>query len=57
MNQIQIFIIRAFLGVIGAIILSRIFFGNIDRVYVTGLAIILVGLAYFSEYLRNRRSD
>ena len=54
MNQIQIFIIRAVVGVIGAIILSRIFFGSVDRAYVTGLAIILVGLAYFSEYLRNR---
>ena len=57
MNQFQIFIIRAILGVIGAIILSRIFFGVVDKAYVTGLAIILVGLAYFSEYLRNRRSD
>jgi len=57
LNQFQIFIIRAIVGVLGAIILARIFFGKVDIVYVAGLAIILVGLAYFSEYLRNRRSD
>jgi len=56
LTQFHIFVIRAILGVFGAVILTRIFFGQVDMVYVVGLAIILVGLAYFSEYLRNRRS-
>jgi hypothetical protein len=55
MNPLQIFVIRAIIGLVFAVILTRMFYGRIDPIYIAGLAIILVGLAYFSEYLRKRR--
>ncbi|MFC1515980.1 hypothetical protein ACFL7E_04380 [Thermodesulfobacteriota bacterium] len=57
MTRFHIFVIRALLGAFFALILTRIFWGRTDIAYVAGLAVIFVGLAYFSEYLRNRRSD
>ena len=56
MNQFQIFTIRAVIGTVIAVILTRVFTGKIYIPYILGLAIIMVGLAYFSEYLRNRRN-
>ena len=56
MSQFQIFVIRAIIGLVAAVFLTRMFYGRIDPLYIAGLAIILVGLAYFSEYLRKRRS-
>jgi hypothetical protein len=32
------------------------FYGRVHIAYVIGLAIIMVGLAYFAEYLRHRKS-
>jgi putative effector of murein hydrolase LrgA (UPF0299 family) len=55
MNQLTIFFIRTIIGLVFAVILTRMFYGRIDPIYIAGLAIILVGLAYFSEYLRKRR--
>ncbi|MGD8943724.1 MAG: hypothetical protein PVI38_19600 [Desulfobacterales bacterium] len=57
MNQMTIFVIRAIMGLAFAAIVSRIFFGSLNPTYVVGLAIILVGLAYFAEYLRKRKQD
>jgi hypothetical protein len=57
MNQLTIFIIRAAVGLAFAAIISRIFFGSLNFSYIVGLAIILVGLAYFAEYLRKRRQN
>ena len=56
MNQLSIFIIRAIVGLAFAAILTRLFHGRIDPVYVVGLAIIMVGLAYLAEYFRKRRT-
>ena len=56
MNQFQIFIIRAVIGAVIAVILTRAFTGKIYIPYILGLAIIMVGLAYFSEYLRHHRN-
>ena len=56
LNQFQIFFIRAIIGAFIAVVITRIFTGRIYIPYVVGLAIIMVGLAYFSEYLRNRKS-
>ena len=56
MNQFHIFIIRAVIGAVIAVILTRAFTGKIYIPYILGLAIIMVGLAYFSEYLRHRRN-
>ena len=55
MTQFHIFIIRAILGAVFAVILSRMFYPDANIIYVAGLGIILVGLAYFAEYLRNRK--
>jgi hypothetical protein len=55
LNQFQVFIIRAILGAGFAVILSRMFYPEAKILYVVGLGIILVGLAYFAEYIRNRR--
>ena len=55
MNQLTIFFIRAVVGLAFAAIVTRMFYGRINPVYVAGLAIILVGLAYFAEYLRKRK--
>ncbi|CAB1065660.1 hypothetical protein D1BOALGB6SA_10457 [Olavius sp. associated proteobacterium Delta 1] len=49
------FVIRAVLGLVVAVVITRMFTGRIYIPYIAGLAIILVGLAYFSEYLRQRR--
>ncbi len=56
LNQFQIFIIRAVIGAVFAVVLTRMFYGRVHIAYVVGLAIIMVGLAYFAEYLRKRRS-
>jgi uncharacterized membrane protein HdeD (DUF308 family) len=55
-NQLSIFIIRAIVGLAFAAIITRLFRGRIDPVYVVGLAIIMVGLAYLAEYFRKRRT-
>ena len=55
MTQSHIFVIRAILGAVFAVILSRMFYPEANPIYVAGLGIILVGLAYFAEYLRNRK--
>ena len=57
LTRFHVFIIRAVLGAVFAVILSRVFYPDADIVYVAGLGIILVGLAYFVEYLRNRRKQ
>jgi uncharacterized membrane protein HdeD (DUF308 family) len=56
-NQLSIFIIRAIVGLAFAAIITRLFRGSMDPVYVVGLAIIMVGLAYLAEYFRKRRKD
>ena len=56
MTQLQIFIIRAVVGLAFATFVTRVFHGSINLYYVVGLAIILVGLAYLSEFLRHRKS-
>jgi hypothetical protein len=53
--SIQIFAIRALMGLGIAVVLTRMFRGHSDPLYVIGLATILVGLAYALEYLRKRK--
>ena len=57
MTKFHIFVMRAILGAVFAVILTRMFYGRVEILYVAGLAIILVGLSYFAEYLRNRRKN
>jgi len=56
LNQFQIFFIRAVIGAFFAVVTTRMFYGRVHLAYVAGLAIILVGLAYFAEFLRKRRN-
>jgi len=56
LNQFQIFFIRAIIGACLAVVITRMFTGKIHIPYIVGLAVIMVGLAYFSEYLRQRKS-
>ena len=55
MSAIQIFVIRAIVGLGIAVLITRIFRGEVRIPYAVGLAVIIVGLAYFAEYLRKRR--
>jgi hypothetical protein len=50
-----VFVLRAILGVAFAVIIARTFYPHTELFKVIGLGIIIVGLAYFAEYLRNRR--
>ena len=55
MGQFNIFVIRAILGAVFAVVLSRFFYPDAKIPYLIGLGIILVGIAYLAEYLRNRK--
>jgi hypothetical protein len=55
MERFQVFVIRAILGGMFAVVLSRFFYPEAKVPYVLGLGVILVGLAYFAEYLRQRK--
>jgi hypothetical protein len=48
-------VIRAILSFVFSVIAIRMFYGTVEPYYVVGLAIILLGLAYFGEYLRHRK--
>ena len=54
MNQLYIFIIRAILGAVFAVIAVRIFKPQAGVGFIVLLAVILVGLAYLKEYYRKR---
>jgi len=55
MNQLQIFAVRAIVGLIFAVVITRFFRPDYGVPYIIGLWIILVGLSYFTGYLRARR--
>jgi hypothetical protein len=55
LNPFQIFVIRAIVGLGIAVVITRMFRGEVNIPYATGLAMIIVGLAYFAEWLRKRR--
>lgn len=56
MNRFIIFVMRAILAAAFAVFLIRFFYPKADIVHVAGLGIFLMGMAYFLEYLRNRKS-
>jgi uncharacterized membrane protein HdeD (DUF308 family) len=55
MTQFNIFIIRVIFGAVFAVVLTRMFYGKVADVYVAGLAVFLVGMAYIIEYIRKKR--
>jgi uncharacterized membrane protein HdeD (DUF308 family) len=56
-TQFNIFIIRAVFGAVFAVVLTRMFYGKVEIVYVSGLAVFLVGMAYVLEYFRKRKKN
>ena len=57
MVKFNIFIVRAVFGAVFAVFLTRFFYGKVDIIYVAGLGIFLVWMAYILEYFRTRKSD
>jgi len=57
MNKFHIFIIRAVFGAVFAVFLTRFFYGEVNVIYVSGLGIFLVGMAYVMEYFRRRKKN
>jgi hypothetical protein len=55
-TKFHVFVIRAIFGAAFAVIITRMFYGRVEPMYIAGLAVILVGLAYFAEYLRHRKN-
>lgn len=55
MVNFNIFVIRAILGVVFAVVLMRMFHPEFHIVYVAGFAIVLVGLAYLLEFWRKKK--
>lgn len=57
MSRFNVFVIRAILGAVFAVLLMRFFHPEMPIVYVALLAILLVALAYLMEYLRKRKNE
>ncbi len=57
MANFNIFVIRAILGVVFAVILMRIFHPEFHIVYVAGFAVVLVALAYLLEFWRRKKME
>ena len=57
MNRFIIFIIRVMLGGFFAVMLSRFFYPDTNPVYIAGLGVFMVLMAYFFEYLRKNKSN
>jgi hypothetical protein len=51
----QVFIIRAALGVFFGLVLAHLFYPQASKGFVILLCAILVGLAYVTEYLHDRK--
>ncbi|VEN74172.1 conserved hypothetical protein [Candidatus Desulfarcum epimagneticum] len=56
MSALSIFLIRLVMGGGFAFLLGRLFYPDANAGYIAGLGAILVGLAYFAEFLRNRKN-
>jgi len=57
MNRIQTFVFRAILGLVLSVLIAKMFFGKIDPVRVGFLAVLMVMMAYVTEYLRLRKKQ
>ena len=54
MGPFQMFCIRLILAIMFAFLLCRIFFPGTSMIKISGLAVIMFGLAYLFAYLRKR---
>jgi len=55
MGPFELFVIRLFLSIMFAFLISRFFFQDMNMIKVFGLAVIMCGLAYVLEYFRKRK--
>jgi predicted Na+-dependent transporter len=55
LTALVIFIIRAILGAMFAVLLTRFFYPRASIAWVLALVVLLVGLAYVTESFRKRR--
>lgn len=55
MTNWHILIIRAVLGAVFGVIITRFFYPDAPIIFIVCLCITLVGLAYLVEYLRQRK--
>jgi hypothetical protein len=46
---------RVILGGFFAVILTRLFYGKVEPLYIAGLAVFLAGMSYVTEYFRNKK--
>ena len=56
-NRRNVFIIRAVMGVLFGIFLSKVFYPRAPLIFLIGLCAALVVLAYVTEYLRQRSKE
>jgi uncharacterized membrane protein HdeD (DUF308 family) len=56
-HSYRVLIIRAVLGILFSLILWRLFYPQAPLAFVAGLCLVLVGLSYLVEYLRQRKKD
>ena len=56
MEHVTLFLIRAVLSFAFGTLLMRFFYPDKGILFSAGLAVILLGLAYFSAYWRRKRS-
>lgn len=57
MNRLYVFIIRAVFGAVFAVLATRVFYPRASFEHILGLGFFLVGMAYLTEYFRNRKQD
>ena len=57
MNRLYVFIIRAVVGAMFAVLVTRAFYPRADLLHILALGMFLVGMAYLAEYFRNRKQD
>ena len=55
LNALIIFVIRAVMGIVFAILLTRFFYPNAPIIGTAGFAVGLVGLAYITERFHKRK--
>jgi len=56
LNPFYVFLIRAVLGALFAVLISRFFYPDANPAYMAGLGIFLVGMAYVLEAIRKSKT-
>jgi hypothetical protein len=47
---------RAIIAAFFAVVLTRLFYGRVEVLYVVGLGIFLMGMSYVTEYYRSKKT-